>query len=545
MIELTHVSYAYPGASDDALHDVSLRLRVREHVALVGANGSGKSTLARLLNGSRLPSYGDVYVEGASTRQSSALQKVGFVRQDPRSQLVSSVVWDEVAFGPCNLGLDADEVSRRVAQALKTCGLEGYEDRSIESLSGGEQQRVALAGVLAMDPDYLVLDEVDSQLDGAARASLRTVLAGLRALGVGILEITHLFEEVLQADRVVVMRGGSVFWTGTPNELLLDEGALEASGLSEDPVAHVLAPVASAGLRLVRDMDPRRIVAFAAEKDILPELSRAVEDVLPHPRNRVAADPRLSLELRDVSVAYDGGSGLEDVSIAFRPGRVTLLGGVSGSGKSTAACVGAGVLRPTAGEVLLAGTAVSPGRVGLAFQRSEDQLFLSTVIEDVAYGPLNNGLGDEEARAAAESALRRMGLSRDLWDRPPATLSGGERRRAAIAGIMAMAPEAYILDEPTSGLDGSGRQSLHAVVRRLARAGVPVVVISHDLGEWLPVVDRVVLLRRGRLAYVGPVAKAAQWSRPFDAAGIPAPYPVRLREEIRRVQRQGEEREDA
>ena len=222
MIRARDIRYRYPGSSRDALSGVSLDVASGELVVLLGANGSGKSTLSRLLARSLELQCGSIEVDDCNLQASTHDGCVGYVRQDPESQFVAPIVFDEVAFGPCNLGLPTEEVRKRVHEALDDCRLLGFGDRAVDTLSGGEKQRLALAGVLAMHPRYLVLDEVMSQLEDASRSSLRGVLRGLTKRGVGILLVSHSPQEAVYADRVVVLEAGRLVWEGAPNLLFAD-----------------------------------------------------------------------------------------------------------------------------------------------------------------------------------------------------------------------------------------------------------------------------------------------------------------------------------
>ena len=212
MIEVCDACFSFDGTRNVVDH-VSLDVAPGERVALLGLNGSGKSTLARLLNGSLRPSSGSVRVDGETE---GLARLVGYVRQDPRNQIVSAVVSDEVAFGPRNLGLPRAEVLARVDEALSACGIEALRDRMTSELSGGQQQLVALAGVLAMRPRYLVLDEATSMLDQPTRVRVAAIVGEATARGVGVLEISH--GPMAAPDRTLCMTDGRVFEGDGPSE---------------------------------------------------------------------------------------------------------------------------------------------------------------------------------------------------------------------------------------------------------------------------------------------------------------------------------------
>ncbi len=542
MLQLSDARYAYmvspqadggapAGERQPVLDGASLDVAPGELVCLVGPNGAGKSTLARALCGTVRLDSGSVLLDGKAATLAELHWAVGFVRQDPESQLVAPVVFDEVAFGPCSLGLPEAEIRSRVTKVLAACGLAGFEGRAVSELSGGELQRVALAGVLAMRPVYLALDEVTSQLDASARTDVRAIVRRAVSGGVGVLLVTHDVEEMAAADRVVLMADGRISWAGTPGEFFGDAEVVRRAGLGRVPLGELFCRLARDGFLIGPSLDASRLIGaieddgFAGEArealggGRLGEASEPIREISSHTSALVA---------RDVAVRYEGTAALDGATVTAAPGRVLLVAGRSGSGKSTLAGVLAGVLETDAGEARLGDSPVRPGMVGLCQQRAENQLFCDTVLDDVAFGPRNLGAATDEADARAREALRSLGVDEALWGRSPFALSGGQRRRVALAGVVAMRPGAYVLDEPTNGLDAEGRDQLHAVVRRLAAAGAAAVVISHDVGEWLRVVDDVVLLASGCVAWHGPATQLRGDTDPFVAAGMQPPLEVAI-----------------
>ena len=307
MIELRDVGFSYGTA--EVLHGVSLVVRPGERVVLLGRNGSGKSTLSRLVNGSLMACSGEVVVDGIAstpaTRRAVA-SVVGYVRQDPRNQIVSPLVLDEVAYGPRNLGLSREEVLRRAEGALAACGIESLRSRMTDELSGGQQQLLSLAGALAMEPRFLVLDEVGSHLDEASRAVIADLVRGLVRGGTGVLEVAHGAEALFGASRVVVLEGGRIAWEGRPDDLLRSEGALKASGLADDPLTTPLAELVRGGGMLGERPDPAAIAAVLAGSDV--------------PGGEAGRSGRHRLELRNASVSYDGLAALDDVTLVCSGG---------------------------------------------------------------------------------------------------------------------------------------------------------------------------------------------------------------------------------
>ncbi len=535
VIEVSEVSFRYDAEASPALDSVSLCVFPGERHVLLGRNGSGKSTLARLLNGSLLPDAGRVAVDGMASSSQTArdfARRVGLVRQDPRNQLVSSLVEDEVAFGPCNLGLPREEVLERVHWALEVCGIEHLTGRMTSELSGGQQQLLAIAGVVAMRPDYLVLDEAGSQLDGDARSHVGALVDRLVSQGMGVLQIEHAAEPVASAHAVTVLDEGRVAWSGNPQEFFASPAALEAAGLDGDAMAHVLSCCVRSGFALGGQDDVEELASFARERGLggalLATLGGGSEDGALTGETALAGGHEL--ELARARVRYGNVGALEGVSLkAGGACGLTLLLGRSGSGKTTAARVMSGVQEPDGGQALLDGRQVEPGEVGLAFQRPEDQLFANTVLEDIEFGPASRGLDSQEAEQAARDAARELGVDEGLLERSPFELSGGQMRRVALAGVVAARPAAYVFDEPTAGLDGPARDQLHGLLEELCRHDNAVVVISHDAGEWLLQAREVVFLHDGKVVARASGRRASRDVSLYEAAGLEPPFEVRLR----------------
>lgn len=535
MIKARDIRYRYPGSSCDALSGVSLDVSSGEFVALLGANGSGKSTLSRLLACSLELQCGSIEVDGRNLQASAHDGCVGYVRQDPESQFVAPIVFDEVAFGPCNLGLPAEEVRKRVSEALADCRLLGFEDRAVDTLSGGEKQRLALAGVLAMRPRYLVLDEVMSQLGDASRSSLRNVLRGLARRGVGILLVSHNPQEAAYADRVAVLEAGRLVWEGTPN-LLFADGGRASCVFPGSRLSTALSMLVKDGCDLSGFRTVDQLASFAREASHGHELLDSLRVGLKRAASYSDGEASSScgLNLRDIQLNLGGTQILDDVSIEIPSRHLTLVIGPSGAGKSTLTRVAAGILEPDAGSVTLAGKSVVPGAIGLALQRPEDQLFLNSVLEDVEFGPLNLGMSREEARRRAQCSLKLLKVPEGFWSRSPFQLSGGEKRRVAIAGVIAMSPAALVLDEPTDGLDASCRTILINAVCDLADQGQPVIVVSHDVGEWMYVADDVVLLEGGRIRWRGTPSELALAYEVLERWGVGVPLELAMLGELTR-----------
>jgi energy-coupling factor transport system ATP-binding protein len=532
LLRLEKVSYWYvePGGKErrPALRDLSLEIEAGSYVAVLGRNGSGKSTLAKLLNGLLLPRGGRVVVAGIDTRQAArdprllrqVRQTVGLVLQNPDNQLVATVVEEDVAFGPENLGLPREEIRRRVDSALAAVDLSQLRGRAPHHLSGGQRQRVAIAGILAMRPRVLVLDESTALLDPEGRREVLAVAHRLHEqTGTTIVQVTHFMAEAAQAGRVVVLDQGRVALDGTPRAVFAQGERLRALGLDVPQVTQLaerLQPSVPTDVLTVEELADAVARAVGAQPDAPPdgaEPGAAIEATDGH-------EPAPLIRVEDLWHTYGRGTPYETVSLRgasfdLRPGERAAIIGHTGSGKSTLVQHLNGLLRPQRGRVVVGDLDLADPRtdarlvrrrVGLVFQFAEQQLFDPTVGDDVAFGPRRLGLDRAEVRRRVRDALAMVGLGFEAFkDRYTFGLSGGEMRRVAIAGVLALEPEVLVLDEPTASLDPAGRTELLERLRALNRQrGTALVFVSHNMEEVAELVERVWVLGGGRTVLSGP-----------------------------------------
>lgn len=547
MLELSGVTFRYGeegcGSVRDAVGNVSLTIAAGEFVALLGVNGSGKSTLGKLMNGLLLPQSGSVCVDGLTICSENDLwevrRRVGMVFQDPGRQMVASVVEDEVAFGPENLGIEPKEIRRRMDKVFARLELDDLRLCCPNMLSGGQKQRVAIASVLVMEPRYVVMDEPTAMLDPVARREVLHFIQMMRDdLGLGVVYITHHMEEAMAADRVVVMSGGRICREGRPTELFRHTADLAAMGLSVPPLVELAERLRAGGIALRQDCYGVRGLGEAILELVKPPFaagdSSAIEEA------PVASVDGNCIEVSDITYRYSRGTpferqALRGASLAVRPGECIGLVGSTGSGKSTLAQHLNGLLRADTGRVRVCGVDIGADvrgnignvrfEVGLLFQFPEQQLFEESVFEDVAFGPRNMGLPEDGVKERVREALDMVGLAMDVYgERSPFALSGGEKRRAALAGVLAMHPQCLVLDEPTAGLDPRAANDLLKLLQALNRErGLTMVVISHRFDELAKLAKRIVVMSGGKVVADGSVRSILSDVAQLEKYGLEAP----------------------
>ena len=579
MIDCRGVSFSYDGVTP-ALDGIDLNIEDGEFFCILGGNGSGKSTFAKHLNALLQPDAGTVRINGMDASDPELVYDIrstaGMVFQNPDDQLVATLVEDDVAFGPENLGVPSAQIAQRVREALKGVGLVGFERHETHALSGGQKQRVALAGVLAMEPRVLILDEASSMLDPRGRKGLMKVCRALHDRGMTIVMITHFMEEAAEADRVAVFRAGRVAMLGAPEEILTRADELAQLNLDMPASCCLGRALRAKGVPVCAQVREADMVAEIAQvyaersgADVAGRPSASDSRVLDHASSAadgmVASEP--VIEISHLSHSYTlsarerrrwrkrsttvGTSGkqalwgsdpnspwaLRDVSLTVRRGEFLGLAGHTGSGKSTLVQHLNGLIRPQEGGVCALGLDLSSkkgasavkAKVGVVFQYPERQLFAETVAQDVAFGPRNLGLPQDEVVRRVATSLARVGLDlAAIGDKSPFELSGGQQRRVAFAGVLAMEPEVLVLDEPMAGLDPAARRDFLELIDRLHREGLTVVMVSHSMDDLANCCDRIVVMNEGAVFADGTPAQVFVHANELKSIGLGVPAAQRM-----------------
>lgn len=537
---------------NSALDGVNIKVEEGQFIAVLGHNGSGKSTFARHINALLTPDEGSMYVNGWDTKDESKLwdirQSAGMVFQNPDNQIIATVVEEDVGFGPENLGVPTEEIWQRVNKALEAVEMTEYRHSSPMRLSGGQKQRVAIAGVVAMKPKCIILDEPTAMLDPNGRKEvIKTVTELNKKEKVTVILITHYMNEVINADKVFVMDKGKVVMEGTPREIFSHVEELKALGLDVPQVTEIAYKLGKQGIDmggcvLTIDEFKERYKA-ATGHAILNNKNISFNDI---DGSRDDTERKLLLEARNLKFVYEEGTAnekgaLDDVSLKIFEGEFLGIIGHTGSGKSTLIQHLNGLMRADSGEIYFNNENIYDKEfsmpflrkhVGLVFQYPEHQLFETTVLEDVCFGPKNLGLSREEAKEAAIKALTQVGLGENYYEKSPFELSGGEKRRVAIAGVLAMNPEVLILDEPTAGLDPKGRDNILNQLKLLQRErNIAIVLVSHSMEDVARYADRLVVMNGGKKLYDGPCREVFSHYRKLEEIGLAAPQVTYLMEE--------------
>ena len=541
LIQFDRVTYRHPGSPESAaaaLQDISLTIERGEWVVLLGANGSGKTTLARHCNALLLPTSGRVLINEKDTAKLDFLpqirSQVGMVFQNPEDQMVATLIEEDTAFGPENLGVPSVEIKKRVTSALDTVEMSQYKNRPPHLLSAGQMQRVALAGVLAMQPDCIIFDESTAMLDPRGRVEVMEQMRLLHEQGITVLFITHFMEEAVRADRAIVLYQGSVEFDGKPNDLFTDLPLLKQCGL-EQPLTLQLLDALRCTNPLLAHLSTNfekalvEIPTFPG-KFYVPTADGATSDT----------DPLVSIE--NLGHVYLPGTPLEhtalaDVSMQVTAGKAHGLVGATGSGKSTLLQHLNALYRPQTGSIRVGPYDFSDPNLdikalrrfaGLVFQNPEIYFFEQYVGDEIAYGP-RLLYGKERLRERVQAAMSLVGLDFETFkDRVTFTLSGGEKRKVALAATLAIQPKLLILDEPTAGLDPVSRHNLHLTLKKFQADGIDMILSSHSMGDLTQLTQNMTIMSGGRALRTGGTAVLFNDADLINKASLGQPAVVRL-----------------
>ncbi|MDW2796018.1 energy-coupling factor transporter ATPase [Clostridium boliviensis] len=538
-IEVKGLKYKYPHTSKLVLNGIDFEADKGEFIGIIGENQAGKSTLCQAFSG-LVPTMfrgaygGKVLIDGVEASKvpiAVLCQKVGLVFQNPFNQMsgAKDTVFEEIAFGLQNLGIPREEIGKRVEKALMLLDIIKYKERNPFDLSGGQIQRVAIASILAMEPEVLVLDEPTSQLDPQGSEAVFQVIEKLAKTGITIIMVEQKMEKMAAyCDKILLLHRGTQVAYDVPERIFSRD---DLSKLGVEPpiytqVSKALLVNRKEGEELIYPVTLKQI---EKQKDQFPliRLGRVRE------RNSEKQDKDV-FSIKDLAFYYVPGVPVIDdltLNLDMRP---TAVIGQNGAGKTTLVKLLKGLLKPKAGTVMLEGEDISgrtvaqlAKKVGYVFQNPDDQIFKNQVLEEVMVGPLNIGMTRKEGEERAREALEMVGLLHAAKENPY-DLDLSERKMVAIASVVAMDPEVLILDEPTIAQDARGREVLGQLIHTMEEKGKFVLAILHDMDFAARYFKRVIVMTGGKVIADGPGEQVFYEKDTLRKARLEPPHVTRL-----------------
>ena len=556
IIKLDDVSFSYGHEAQNALDHVSLAIEKGEFVGVIGPSGAGKSTLAAVMSGAIPHHYtgqlfGATLVDDRDTCEitlTDISRVVGSVLQDIDAQMVAPIVEDEMLFGLENFGIPHDQIEERISQTLTTVGISDLRHREIATLSGGQKQKVAIAAIIAMAPNVLVLDEPTAALDPASSTLVFDTLRQInREHGITVVVIEQKVALLSKyCSRVLVMADGKLAFDGEPHQVFAHASELRQMGVDSPRVARIANSLAEVGL-LPSDQAPclnvseahqliSSLLADATSKDAPADVPETSPHIPAVPRG-VNQEP--VVELTDVTFAYPhGGASVSNLNMCVYPGELVGIIGQNGAGKTTLTKLLNGLLHPASGTVRMSGmntadvpTSAIAAKCATLFQNPDRQLCRDTVLDEVAFGLELHGVGTDEARQRARVAAERFGLP---LDESPFSLSRGQRQMVALASVVVLDPQVVLLDEPTSGLDYRECMTVMETVSEMAERGCAVIMVCHDMEVVSDFAQRLVVMADGRILERGDANPIFADAALMRAAYVEPPQVVALSKELAR-----------
>lgn len=516
VIEFRNYTFQYRSQATPTLHDINLTIYEGESVLILGQSGSGKSTLGHCINGLIPFSYkgevsGSLKINGKETKDMdifSISKSVGTVLQDPDGQFIGLTVGEDIAFALENEGLPLRDMHDAVDEAARTVGIRNKLAARVHELSGGQKQKVSLAGVMVDNTGILLFDEPLANLDPATGKQAMELISDIRKkTNVTVLIIEHRLEDVLaeKIDRVIVIDDGKIISDCTPDELL-SSSVLETCHVRE-PLYVKAAKYA--GCRITPEMHPAHLDTF--------QLGRCRDALLnwykhaKKPVTRIETEP--VLEIRQLSFSYKPGQPvLKNLSFTIQKGEMVSIVGKNGAGKSTLSRLICGFEQPSSGKIFYKEKDITNDtikerslRIGMVMQNPNQMISKHMIFDEIALGLANRGIAPEEIKSRTENAMRLCGLySFRNW--PVSALSFGQKKRVTIASILVLEPDILILDEPTAGQDYMHYNEIMEFLAELNKKGITILFITHDMHLMLEYTPRAIVLADGEKIADGPAA---------------------------------------
>ena len=546
LIRFDHVSYTYPGADDPAVDDVSLSINEGEIVLITGPSGAGKTTLCSMLNRIVPESYGGdisgkIFIEGADISQYTIGQMAfisGLLFQDPSGQLTSATVGDEIAFGPENKGLPVDKINSLVDEYIGYVNMQKFIKRPPQALSGGQQQSIVYASVLAMEPEIYILDEPTSNLDPLGSdlvfRLMKKVATDKKKTAI---IVEHKLEKIIDmVDRIIIMDKGKIAFNGTPKDVLSHYKELSQRGVEVPQIDQVI--------NRINEEKGYKLPAPITLSEGVNELKSILPEKLPvdamQAVGRTFKEPRKFdkpiIEVKDLHFYYNPEVEiLHGINMDIYDGEFLSIVGQNGSGKTTIVKTFNGLHKPTGGSVIVKGvdtknaTVAKLSRsVGYCFQNPDHQIFSSVVRDELTYGPKNVGMPQEEIDKIVDEVAKMIGIE-DILDENPYNLSKGQRQQIAVAAILTMQPDVIVVDEPTTGQDPRQSHQMMDMVKKLnTDYGKTIVVITHDMSIAAEYSDRIITMHNGTIIAQGTPREVFKEEEMLNSSNLEPPQVTRL-----------------
>lgn len=494
---LKDVYFSYDSGKTWILNGINLKIKYGERVVIVGLNGSGKSTLSKILSGLIAPDSGFVQLCGNkvfdldhadSNAYKIARKSIGTLFQNPEDQIITTISEDDIAFGLENLCVKQSNMNEMILNALESVHMENHRYDDPSDMSGGQQQKIALASAIATKPKLLIFDEPTSMLDYKSLQYVNSLFDDLQKRGFTIVHITHKFDECVNADRILLVNKGKIRDISSNELKEYYKNAIDNEYAKKCENQHNKEKCEEKE----KDKDKEKVQHDEKNQDLL---------------QNQANDETFAIEVSNLNVSYSklAKHVINNYSLKVKHGEIVAITGENGSGKSTLAKTICGLLKYDSGSVLIQGIPLNAKEnktntkklrqtIGYVMQCPEQQLFAQTVFEDVSYGPKNFGLEGEELNTKVNETLKMLHIEH-LAQFSPFELSGGQQRLVAIAGVLAYNPKILVLDEPSAGLDFESSMRLRKILEDLHKKGITIVLITHDMNEAKDLKARIITIK--------------------------------------------------
>lgn len=543
-IEMQDVSFTYKGSETEVLQNINLTVEEGKFTVIMGRTGAGKTTLAMLPNGI-IPQLvegkvkGTVIADSKDTslyRVQTMAKEIGLVLQDSETQIFGRTVEEDTAFGPRNYLIPRKEILERTKVALSKVRLDGYEKRQTSQLSGGEKQRLAIAGILAMNPSIIILDEPTSELDPIGREEIYSTMVSLqKEQHKTVLAVEHSSQEISEkADEVVVLSDARVVWQGNPEVFFRELELVDKYGIKPLPVSKI-------GWKLYRKGYIKKEEIPLTVNDAYKLIIKLLDGkkLVFEPKEEKRTEAKKLIEVRNLHYKYDKSKeAIRGVDLDVYEGDYLALIGQNGAGKTTLAKHFNSLFKPSEGSIIVCGKDTKNEEpyslaesIGYVFQNPDNQIFSTSVYKEMEYGLKNLKLDEKEISERIHEVAKMLDLEKVLNEHP-FSLGKGERQRIAVASILVLKPKILVVDEPTTGQDWDGIQNMMKLIDQLHENGTTIIMITHDMDVVATHANRAVVMCYGKIVAQGGVREVFKRKEALERAFVSRPQIAELSEKL-------------